>query len=97
MISDAMRPIHDIDKLLKEYSLYLVLEKGASENTRDGYCRDVKRFLKWLASGADEAESLHDVCTDTLRFYIGSLNDVGVAVRTRARIVASLRSFFGYL
>lgn len=92
-----MRPIHDIDKLLKDYSLYLVLEKGASEHTRDGYCRDVRRFLSWLASGTDEAESLRDVCTDTLRFYLGSLNDVGVALRSRARIVASLRSFFGYL
>jgi len=92
-----MRPIHDIDKLLNDYSLYLVLEKGASENTRDGYCRDVRRFLSWLASGADEAATLRDVTTDTLRLYLGALNDVGIALRSRARVVASLRSFFGYL
>lgn len=96
-----MRAIHDIDKLVKDYSLYLILEKGVSENTREGYCRDVTRFIDWLASGGDGGEdmprSLHDVTTDTLRLYLGSLNDIGIAVRSRARIVASLRSFFAYL
>lgn len=91
------RPIQDIDKLLNDYSLYLVLEKGASENTRDGYCRDIRRFLAWLASGADEVSSLRQVTTDTLRIYLGALNDVGISLRSRARVVASLRSFFSYL
>ena len=96
-----MREIHDIEKLQKEYSLYLVLEKGVSENTREGYCRDVSRFLGWLSSGGDGCEdipsALRDVTTDTLRLYLGSLNDIGIAVRSRARIVASLRSFFAYM
>lgn len=95
-----MRSILDINKLLTDYSLFLVLEKGASENTRDGYTRDVRRFLAWLASGSDDtdgATALRDVSTDTLRLYLGSLNDVGIALRSRARIVASLRSFFAWL
>ncbi|MDE6065750.1 MAG: site-specific integrase, partial [Duncaniella sp.] len=96
-----MRTVNDVDKILKEYSLYLVLEKGVSENTREAYVRDVSRFLGWLASGGDGSEympsTLQGVETDTLRIYLGSLNDVGIAVRSRARIVASLRSFFAYL
>ena len=96
-----MRTVNDVDKILKDYSLYLVLEKGVSENTREAYVRDVSRFLGWLASGGDGSEympsTLQGVETDTLRIYLGSLNDVGIAVRSRARIVASLRSFFAYL
>lgn len=92
-----MRTILDIDKLLVDYSLYLTLEKGASDNTRDGYTSDIRRFLAWLSEGKGEVESVHEVTTDVLRLYLGDLNDVGIALSSRARIVASLRSFFGYL
>lgn len=92
-----MRDILDIDRLMDGYSLYLTLEKGASENTRDGYTRDVRRFLSWLASDSSGVGSLRDVTTEVLRLYLGDLNDVGIALRSRARIVASLRSFFGWL
>ncbi|MCM1136962.1 MAG: tyrosine recombinase XerD [Muribaculum sp.] len=96
-----MRAILDIDRILKEYSTYLRLERGSAENTIDGYLRDVRRFLSWLADdGGGQAEgamTMRDVTTDTLRTYLASLNDVGIAIRSRARIVASLRSFFGFL
>lgn len=89
-----MRSIFDIDRLLDEYTTYLLLEKGLSDNTREGYRRDVARMLSWLAG---EAKPLRDVTLDTLRLYLGDLHDVGIAVRSQARIVASLRSFFGFL
>lgn len=89
-----MRNIFDIDRLLDEYTTYLLLEKGLSDNTREGYRRDVARMLSWLAG---EAKPLRDVTLDTLRLYLGDLHDVGIAVRSQARIVASLRSFFGFL
>lgn len=96
-----MRAILDIDRILKEYSTYLRLERGSAENTIDGYLRDVRRFLSWLADdGGGQSEgamTMRDVTTDTLRTYLASLNDVGIAIRSRARIVASLRSFFGFL
>ena len=89
-----MRNIFDIDRLLDEYTTYLLLEKGLSDNTREGYRRDVARMLSWLAG---EAKPLRGGTLDTLRLYLGDLHDVGIAVRSQARIVASLRSFFGFL
>ena len=91
------RSILDIDRLITDYNLYLTLEKGASANTREGYVRDVRRFLKWLSDGKGEASTLREVTTDVLRLYLGDLNDVGIALSTRGRIVSSLRSFFAYL
>ncbi len=108
-----MRSILDIDRLLDGYTAYLLLEQGLSDNTRECYRRDVSRLLAWLAAGGtivvpakpeDGSDlppvspiPLRDVTLDTLRLYLGDLNDVGIAVRSRARIVASLRSFFNYL
>lgn len=101
-----MRPIRDIDRLIEDYSVYMLLEKGHSDNTRECYRRDVMRFLTWLASdenGQDMATDssgnarLRNVTVDTLRLYIGDLNDMGIALRSRARITASLRSFFSFL
>ena len=89
-----MRSLDDLDRVMKEYGLYLRLERGLSDNTREGYMRDVSRLLAWLTG---EVRQLRDVTTDTLRLYLGDLHDVGIAVRSQARIVASLRSFFGYL
>ena len=86
------RSILDIDRLITDYNLYLTLEKGASANTREGYVRDVRRFLKWLSDGKGEASTLREVTTDVLRLYLGDLNDVGHrAEHTRAhRIVVAL-------
>lgn len=89
-----MRSLDDLDRVMKEYGLYLRLERGLSDNTREGYMRDVSRLLAWLMG---EVRQLRDVTIDTLRLYLGDLHDVGIAVRSQARIVASLRSFFGYL
>ena len=89
-----MRSLDDLDRVMKEYGLYLRLERGLSDNTREGYMRDVSRLLAWLTG---EVRQLRDVTIDTRRLYLGDLHDVGIAVRSQARIVASLRSFFGYL
>ena len=89
-----MRSLDDLDRVMKESGLYLRLERGLSDNTREGYMRDVSRLLAWLTG---EVRQLRDVTIDTLRLYLGDLHDVGIAVRSQARIVASLRSFFGYL
>lgn len=99
-----MSPIRNIpvrEKLLKNYGSYLRLERGLSANTREAYTRDIQRFLDWIATPGhnltEEALTLPDVTVDHLRLYLGDLNDLGIAVRSRARIIASLRSFFGYL
>lgn len=90
--------IDDIDRLKARYGAYLRLERGISDNTVEAYQRDVERFLNWLAGlRDDERTTLRDVTTDTLRLYLGELYDIGLAVRSRARSVAGLRSFFSWM
>lgn len=89
-----MRSIHDIGKIVADYDVYLMMDRGMSDNTREAYLRDLSRLLEWLAG---EGTGLRDVTLDTLRLFVGDLNDVGIAERSRARIISGVRSFFRYL
>ncbi|MDE6358089.1 MAG: site-specific integrase, partial [Duncaniella sp.] len=83
------RSLHDIDSVVDEYEMSLRLDRGLSDNSCDGYLRDLRRLLGWLAEGGI---SLRDVTTDTLRLYLGDLHDLGIAELTRARMMSGLRS-----
>ena len=75
------------------YETYLALERGLSANTRDGYLRDVNRFLTWL----DEAK-IHpkDVTLHHLRDYTWTLHELGISSRSIARCHSALRSFYRF-
>lgn len=89
-----MRSITDLDRLIREYTLYLQMEKGMSVNTREAYVADVRKLLAYLA---DDGVALRDVTPDTLRYFVGELHDLGIAERSQARILSGLRSFFHFL
>lgn len=91
-----MRDIFDIEKILADFELYLIMERGRSGNTCEGYLQDVRKLLAYLSRGA-ESIKLRDVTIDTLRLFLGDLHDVGIAERSQARIVAGIRAFFKYL
>lgn len=89
-----MRQINDIERVCQEYDLYLMMEKGMADNTRESYRRDVDKLLGYLAA---EGVGLRDVTIETLRMFLGDLHDVGIAERSQARIVAGVRSFFHFM
>lgn len=89
-----MRQINDIERVCQEYDLYLMMEKGMADNTRESYRRDVDKLLGYLAA---EGVGLRDVTIDTLRMFLSDLHDVGIAERSQARIVAGVRSFFHFM
>ena len=89
-----MRPIRDINRVLDDYDLYLQMEKGMAVNSRDAYRRDVGKLLSFLA-GEDIAPE--EATLENLRIFIGELNDLGIAARSRSRIISGIRSFFHYL
>ncbi len=90
----AERKITDISNLLDQFSAYLMLERGLSDNTRAAYLADTGRLLSYLS---DEGVSLRDVTLDTLQNFVATLYDLGIASRSQARIIAGVRSFFKFL
>lgn len=80
--------------LRQQYSAYLMLERGLSENTRLSYLSDNDRLAQWLA----ETGSSHlDADTSTLQDFIIELHQTGIAPRSQARMLSGIKSFYRFL
>ena len=79
---------------LDRYRIYLRLEKGLSPRTLEAYMSDVEKLAAYIA---EEGGDLLAVELEQLRDYLATLVDVGIHPRTQARLLSSLRSFYGFL
>ena len=76
------------------YEAFMAVERGLSDNTRQAYVRDVRRLWQYLS---EAGIPVNEATTDDLRLYIGSLHDIGIAPRSQARIISSIKSFYAFL
>ena len=74
---------------LKDYRYYLKVERAMSPHTVASYSSDLKSFIQWRAN-----EDLSDVTTEDILAYLEAIQ---VSKRSQARILSSLKSYFGYL
>ncbi|MDE6628632.1 MAG: tyrosine recombinase XerD [Muribaculaceae bacterium] len=88
------RPLPDNGRLLRSYTAYLTLQRGLSENTASAYRDDVMKLLGYLEG---ESLALDTVTYPTLQNFLADLYDLGIAERSRRRIVSGIRSFFRFL
>lgn len=89
------------EEYIKGFRTYLRLERGMSLNTYNSYSSDVREFASWLASESSPGIKLEKTAGENIRQYISSRIDPDggpvITGRTQARILSSLRSFFGWL
>lgn len=78
---------------MMRYRIYLQLEKSLQPNTVEAYIGDVNKLLSFFGN----ADRLLAVTLDDLREFLSAMADVGVNARSQARIISSLRSFYGFL
>ena len=78
---------------LMRYRIHLQLEKSLQPNTVEAYLGDIEKLTGYCGS----AERLLALTVDDLRDFLASVSDVGVCARSQARIISSLRSFYGFL
>ena len=78
---------------LMRYRIYLQLEKSLQPNTVEAYIGDVNKLLSFFG----DVDRLLAVTLDDLREFLSAMADVGVNARSQARIISSLRSFYGFL
>ena len=78
---------------LMRYRIYLQLEKSLQHNTVEAYISDVNKLLVFFG----DVDRLLTVTLDDLREFLSAMADVGVNARSQARIISSLRSFYGFL
>lgn len=77
------------ERLLKDYSDYLKIERAMSPNTVASYCSDVSAFLE------DSGQPAESCGPDAIVDYLAARRDL--QDRSLARLVSALRSFFNYM
>ena len=90
-ISDSAAERQQIVAALHDY---LRLEKGASLNTCEGYCSDVKSFLEFLAR---KELSFTLFTEDDVRAYLTYRKDNGAEAMSLLRYCSALQSYVYYL
>lgn len=80
-------------RILDRYTAYLELERGVAANTVGAYRADATRFVDQMPPDM----ALADVSAAIIGEFVGDLHDLGIAPRSRARILSGLKSFFGFL
>lgn len=92
-------PYNSVKAYLKGYRTYLRAERSMSLNTYKSYCSDVQEMLSALGGQSGQEADPRLVTRDDILSYleIRTSADDAISKRTQARILSSLRSFFGWL
>lgn len=83
------------ENALKDYQLYLKIERGLSKNSIDNYTLDVKKLILYL----EENKITHSpisITPDIVQQFIYELAKIANA-RSQSRVISGLKSFFNYL
>lgn len=86
-----MRPYSEITR---DFSRYLLLERGLSEHTAKGYLVDVGHLLDYARSHSVE---LTDIKQEDILSFLCEIHDMGISARSQARMIAGIRSFFRFM
>ncbi len=84
-----------MDDLLSDYLNYQAVERGLSKNSLAAYRRDLQRYLDFLSEKKGILSPL--ASSQDILDYLEFLKDLGLAESSRARSIASLRSFHKFL
>lgn len=79
---------------LKNYIIYLKLEKGLAENSIFAYQRDVEKLRDYcspIGLTPFEIQRTH------LTHFLADLFDLGISARSQARIISGIKQFYAFL
>lgn len=91
---NPLRPLKTATKLIHEFTAFLRLEKGMSDNTCEAYLRDAQR---WLYYCEDNNLTLTDITPNDFLSFFAYLSDLGIGQRSQARIMAGMHCFMKFL
>ncbi len=80
--------------LIKEYLLYLQVEKGLAKNSLESYRRDLQKLHDWADKNGFELLALN---RKDLREWLIDLGAVNLAATSKRRMVSALRGFYKFL
>ena len=85
----------DLASATDEYLDYLAIERGVSPHTLEGYGRDLRRYLGFLADcGITEPA---DVTREAVAAHVQALHDVGLAPASVERAVSAIKGLHRFM
>jgi integrase/recombinase XerD len=84
-----------LDALIDRFLVYAAVEKGLAANTIGAYGRDLAEFAAILDDG--KRATPREISATDVVAHLENLHARGRAPRSRARVLAALRSFFSFL
>ena len=84
------------DKLIREYTVFLRLEKSLSENSIEAYINDIRKLQRYFEMAGRSTEP-EDVTLNYLKQFIEWINNLGMSPRTQARVISGIKGFYKYL
>ena len=80
---------------IKDFQLYLKIERGLSYNSIESYCRDISKLIHYLEV-QNITESPINISTETVQHFIYNTSK-HINERSQSRLISGLKSFFNYL
>ncbi len=80
---------------LKDYQLYLKIERGLSQNSIDSYSLDIQKLILFLEENNINSSPISITSEITQQFIYEVAKHVNA--RSQSRLISGLRSFFNYL
>ena len=80
---------------LKDYQLYLKIERGLSQNSIDNYALDVKKLIGFIETNGIN-DSPINISSEIIQQFIYDIAKT-INARSQSRLISGLRSFFNYL
>jgi integrase/recombinase XerD len=84
------------EREIKEYKNYLKLERGLSENSIEAYLRDITKLWEFCEND-EQVINIEKVATADLTAFLVTLNQIGLAAHSQARIISGIKGFYKYL
>lgn len=81
---------------IRDFGHYLKLERSLSDNSVEGYVRDVEKLAQFVALKHKNLEA-EQVSVKILRDFLEYITGLGLSAHSQARILSGLKSFFKYL
>ncbi len=86
----------DWHTLINGFKAYITLEKGFSPNSLDAYIRDVNGLRAFIEKKRPDI-SADEVTSEDISSFISYLFEMGLHVRTQARVLSGIKAFYKYL
>lgn len=82
-------------QIVQDFINYIKIERNLSDNTVDAYCNDIERYIQFLSDR--NISSPKSISLTDIQDFISCLVHIGLAERSLARNISSIRSFHKFM